>query len=411
MLRRGFSSLLPAALATLVLAGGGLAGTLEPWLRATAETDSLGLAPGRREIAAGLTASQGAWLLRLRDTYVSSDSGGMVPRGILAENDLEATLRFTAGPFYVRPGVRFRMEPGGTGIYSTLPGAVLGYRRSAASPSLRMGVQLPWSFDIDLYGRYASREYELDDTQEPIYWKEQLALASVSWRSPIGLGIGLAGFHRGSRSEDLDEYESDYNRLDIGVFTGPRTLPAIAQIMASAVYSLNDGLDHSDGELANRLVGHVRMVKAILPAASVSMDLKAFMDHSGDDFQLVGASGLARLGAQFLRGASVPSSASLSVHFTNNRFLTRRFEASTRVNIWRGICGTFAMDLRDGPTVSPIEPDDRQRVILKPGIEYILDTRLRLWVTFESERGDLSGIEEWSRVSGGLELSPGPLSI
>jgi hypothetical protein len=48
-------------------------------------------------------------------------------------------------------------------------------------------------------------------------------------------------------------------------------------------------------------------------------------------------------------------------------------------------------------------------VILRPGLEYIWDNRLRAWVVLERERTELDEIEEWSRIEAGIEYAPGAL--
>lgn len=388
------------------------AGGFQPWFRATLETDSSGLDPSRHEVTLGTIFHGGDWSAFLTDTYLSGDSGGFVPRSILAENDLVAGITYSPGAFHVRPGVRFRLEPGEDGTATALPGAVLAYRKSAISPSLRIGVELPWHTRVDLHGRYASRAYELEGTGEDATWTEQQAEASLAWASPIGLDFGVAGFYRRNSSDHVDDYSSEYSRLDVGITAGPGSLPATTQVMVGAVYSFNDGLDHSGGELADRLTGHARAVQALLPGASINLDLKTFLDHDEDGFRLAGSAVSLRATAQFLRTAAVPSDIGVAVQLTNTRFVTRRLEVTTRVNVWNGLCGTARVDLRDGPTTSSLASGGtRERVILAPGVEFIMGTLVRAWLTLKNERTELNGIESWSRVDAGIEFSPGVLSI
>ena len=394
----------------ILLSSTGSAGYLQPWLDATIETDSAGLEPARREISAGALLSHGDWLVTLTDTYLASDSGGAVPRSILAENDLIATVRYSHGPFVLGPGVRLRTEPGETGLFSILPDAIQAIRVGSSTPSLRLGVMLPWRLGVDVYGQYTTRSYDpLDPSRDgSVRYIDQLARAAVSWRSPAGLDLTVGGTYRRSHSDDLQDYESTFSSMELAVSAGPGSLPSTTQLMAGASFSLNDGVDHSGGDLPNRLVGHVRAVQALLPGSSISMDVKLIADQDPDEIRLVGTSASARLSAQFLRTASVPSLLWARALLTSTRFQARRLEIGTRVHLFRGLCGSLGMDLRDGPTVSPSSSGSgsRRRVILQPGIEFFWSDRLSFWFQLERERTELGEIEEWSRFSAGLEFAP-----
>lgn len=375
------------------------------FIRTTLETDSLELNPSRKEVTVGLTLSGSSWRFDLLDTFLSTDSGGIVPRRNLGENDLLMSGRWKTGSFILYPELRMRNRTE-DGLDLVLPGPQTGRMNSTLRPGMRITAELLQNLMLDVGGRYILGSFE--NSEEELDWNEIEGFGSVTWNTPTGPAISVGGVYHNSIFDDAGDYENDlsWKRIDIGISTGPGSLPAMTQIMGEIVYHIYYGENCFSSDIADRFTARVRAVKAIMPDVSMNMSLTSILDLDGDEFRYIGTGTSTRLTWHFWKDQQIPSSLSFGAQYTNTRFNTSRFETKGRFFISHGFCGIFRIDLRDGPTVSSIESNSRPRVVICPGIEYRYGKKLRVWASLENERTDLDGIKSWSRIRAGLEFAP-----
>lgn len=188
--------------------------------------------------------------------------------------------------------------------------------------------------------------------------------------------------------------------------SGPVSFPARTQVLADLQFTGWDGNDYLGMDLGDRVTCSARAVRWLTPRISLNITGRACFDRRDGEWTHSLGAGIARVNLFFGLPALNPSSLTLAGMYTSSAFTTSRFEASSRVKLYRGLYALFSGDFRSGPTVFPGAPATRRRVILGTGLEYRLGTTAVIWTRVENERTELAQIEDWARLEAGLEITP-----
>ncbi|NLP05474.1 hypothetical protein GX411_05965 [Candidatus Fermentibacteria bacterium] len=368
------------------------------------ESDSLGLDPGRRHAEWSGLLEGSRWEIGLRERILLSDSGGTVPRWLLGRSDLEAEARAWLGPVIVNPSVRWSREID-EGPMMILPvQAGEAFYRGFVRPALTAEASLPAGFSVSATGRMLDRSLEMPEGGSP-GWSAAQYGGTFEWRAPRGFELYAGGYSSSTDAGDLG-WNSDWSRLDAGVRSGPVSFPARTQVLADLQFTGWDGNDYLGMDLGDRVTCSARAVRWLTPRISLNITGRSCFDRRDGEWTHSLGAGIARVNLFFGLPALNPSSLTLAGMYTSSAFTTSRFEASSRVKLYRGLYALFSGDFRSGPTVFPGAPATRRRVILGTGLEYRLGTTAVIWTRVENERTELAQIEDWARLEAGLEITP-----
>ncbi|MBD3370079.1 hypothetical protein GF402_06935 [Candidatus Fermentibacteria bacterium] len=369
-------------------------------------SDSLSPSPARTEIEWFGRVAGDMWWVELEDSYLLSDSGGLVPRWNRTGND----LRFDGGvrleTITVSPDLRWvsRSESDSL-LLGEAPSSLLeqkGYIRPGGSIELN----LPGEVHLSGFGRTWMRDLS-DEKGVEAGWSTDSFGGTLSWTSPLGVILDVDGLSY-SHTADSPELDTEWSSLQVGLGTRPLSLPARTQIMASAGYRFNDGEDYLGDPLSNRVNLRLRAVQTPRPTFSYNVTLTtSFDNHHQEGWTQATTAGGVRAAVTFDRGATVPSNVVLGGMYTVSAISTARFELSSRLHVYRGLSVLLDGTFRRTPTDVPGAPAERRSATLGSGLEYRLGSYVRAWALIEHNRTELSENEAWGSMRGGLELYPG----
>ncbi len=393
----------------LAVTGFSLAGTLDSYLSFSYEGDSLGFGSGRRRANLGFRYDGGAWNLEVDESFISSDSGGIVPRYLRCTSETDIDLRVVTSIFLFNPDFRYCFDPdeGAEQILPVTAGVAL--RKGYMRPGMALGIDLPGNLYLDAHGHYWNRDIESDEGAE-IAWTEIRYGGGLTWETPWGFNLSTSGLKHSTSAGDI-AYEPEWTRVDVAVSTAPRQFPTMTSVVAEMKYSIFDGEDFLNNPLADRVTARIRAVQNISPELALNMTVTTVFDLEEGLTRTAANKGAVRLIYHFLKSGDVPSSLSLGGQYTTSSIETSRLDLAFRINVWKGLSVLLNTDLWEGPTSVPGASASRQKVTLGAGLEYRLTNSFLVWATVEQERTDFSEIEVWERIRTGLEFYPGRFSF
>jgi hypothetical protein len=390
-----------------ILPAAAMAVSMDSYFSTSYEGDSLTFSIGRHKLDLDLYISQGPWSLEVEESFISSDSGGIVQRYLnsMLESDLD--FRYTTGPALINPDFRYVMHMV-DGSEQILPASAgVAVRKGYMRPGIALGVDLPGN--LSLNGRFLYWDRDIDaENGDPIAWTESRYGGGLIWETPWGFDASVNGVAHNTTADDID-YESDWSRLDFALSTLPKQLPTRTQVMAEIRYSVLDGDDYLDNPIASRMTGRIRAVQQFSPVFSLNMTVTSTFDFDDGETRTAATQGAARLVYQFRKSGDVPSSLSVGGQYTTSSIETSRLDIGSRINVWRGLSLLLNTDFWEGPTSVPGAGATRKKVVLGAGLEYRIIDNLLVWAKVEQERSDFSEVEVWERLSTGLEFYPGRL--
>jgi hypothetical protein len=369
------------------------------------QTDSLGLQPGRRLVVWDGTLSGSAWQVEVVERWLEADSGGLVPRWYLGRNDLQADVRARFGPVSLNPSVRWNTETE-EGPAAVLPGSAgLVNDRGFLRPRMVLSAGLPSGFGITAEASILRRDLETPAMVDPD-WSCRNFGGRLYYDLPSSIFTVYAGGSSTAQRAEGIGWEGDWSRIDAGFSTSPVTLPSRTQLVSDFRFSSFDGQNYLGNNLGEKLVCSVRAVRWLTPALSVNMTARAGFDHRDERWSNSLAAGIARINVILGRPSNVPSMITFAGQYAVTAITSYRFEAASRIRLYRGLCATLSGDYRSGPTILAGAGPDRTRIILGSGLEYRFGTTAVLWARVENERTRLAGVENWGRIEAGLEITP-----
>ena len=382
--------------------------TLDGWMDYQTGGDSLSPLPGRLELGGMLSGN--SWTFVLDERYSHRDSTGITPRVLGSYSVTDADLAIEAGPVTLNPDVRWTVDLGEIPEMVLPDAAGAAFRRGSIRPGLTLRGSLAGSVELFASGRYLNRDLEQADGYD-LDWAETRLEGGASWATPWGPTFTVAGLGRNIRS-DFIGYDVSWSRIDLGLGLAKDGLPLDLQVQGEISYSIYDGTDYTDRDIADRLTGRVRLTRMVIPSyLTVNTTFEAVFDVDGDDFRTACTSGEARVLYRLPITTVVPSTVSLTGKLALSSIRTSWLELFTRVNVWRGLSLLADARLRETPTDVQLAGPYRQRLTFGPGLEYRFGEQVRLWGLVEQERTNLQEVEVWWRMRAGLELYPGTLSF
>jgi len=398
-------------LAVLSLASAALAGTLLSSISYGIQTDSMSLSPARRLLELHSRVYAGPVEIRLRDRFLDSDSGGLVPRMYQGRNDLLAEAAVTVGFVQVRPGIRWNVETS-RGPDITLPAiAGLARDRGFSEPFVGLTADLPWRFRADGRGWMTWRDLETDPLGIQPAWKTKTAMGSLSWTCPRRITTFTVGGASSRTTADSIGYSNGWDRADFSVAFGPAVLPARTQLVGGVSVSAWDGENYLYGDLGTRVQCSLRAVRWLTPDLSLDMTGQTAFDHREGVWSTAASAGGARLIWTTRKTELVPTSLMIGGRLTASAIQTARLESLSRVHVVAGLAALLSADFWTGPSVTPGGFASRRKVVLGGGLEYRFTRDAIVWAKVETERTLLGQTRDWSRISAGAEFVPPLLSF
>jgi hypothetical protein len=395
-------------LIALLVPAAGLSVSLDSWMDYQTGGDSLSPLPGR--LALGGMLSGRNWTLVLDERYSHRDSTGLTPRVLGSYSVTDADLVIETGPLTVNPDVSWTVDLGDKPEIVLPAAAGIAFRRGSIRPGLTLSGSLPGNIELFASGRYLNRDMEQEDGFD-LDWAETRIGGGASWGTPWGPTLTVAGSGRNIRS-DFIGYDVSWSRVDLTLGMEKQGLPLDLRVQGQIGFSIYDGTDYTDREIADRLTGRVRLTRMIIPDyLTVNTTLETVFDMDGDNFRTACTSGEARMLYRLPIRTAVPSTVSLTGKLAISSIRTAWLELFTRVNVWRGLSLLADARLRETPTDIQMAGPYRQRLTFGPGLEYRFGERARVWGLVEQERTNLQEVEVWWRLRAGLELYPGTLSF
>lgn len=391
--------LLPSALTAV---------TLDGWMDYQTGGDSLSPLPGRLEVGGMLSGED--WTLVLDERYSHRDSTGLTPRvlGSYAVTDVDLVLE--AGPVTVNPDVRWTADLGDKPEMVLPAAAGLAFRQGSIRPGITLSGTLPGSVEVFASGRYLNRDLELEDGTGPD-WTETRLGGGAAWTTPWGPVFTVSGIGRSILSDSIG-FDASWSRLDLGLQVLRDGLPLDLQVQGLATFSIYDGADYTDRDIANRLTGRVRLTRMVIPQyLTVNTTFETVFDVDGDCFRTACTSGEVRVLYRLPVRTAVPSTVCLTGKLAHSSIRTAWLGLFTRMNVWRGLSLLGDATLRETPTDVQMAGPNRQRLTFGPGVEYRFGENARVWGLVEQERTNLQEVEVWWRLRAGLELYPGTLDL
>lgn len=395
-------------IAILILSFVGLGAELTQYGGVTFRSDSMPGSRARTELTWAAVLRTGSLELAVEDEYLTSDSGGTVPRWTRGENDLLVSARASFDRFLLRPDLRWRTAVEGDSILLGVPFADPISQGDVIRPGGTLEADLG-SVHLYGFGRYWTRDMYTADGLEA-GWTSTGYGGGGTWTTPMGAILGVSGVSR-SHHADFGELYSDWSRLDLSLASRPLQLPARTMVMADLEYSLYTGEDYTGAEIADRVSGRVRAVQSLSTTVSYNMTMAVAMDHHEDHWTV--AKGMAGARMLFIldRGGRVPSTLNIGSSFSSSVLSTTCLDIFSRAHIYRGVSLLGRIDARRTPTDIAGAPETRRSLVLGGGLEYQMGKNLRCWTMIEQERTEYQEVENWGRFRAGLDVFPGVLEL
>jgi hypothetical protein len=382
--------------------------TLDSYVSAVYEGDSLGFSAGRHRIELDALVTGRSWDASLDGSFTGSDSSAVIPRYLLRSIDTDLDFSYRPGAFVINPDFRYSFHPGDSTQIIFPASAGTGVRNGFMRPGLLLGADIPGDITLSGVVHYWDRDVE-DENGEAVSWTELRYGGGLAWRSPWGFDLSASGVFHDTKIEDLD-YDTDWSRLDFAVSTEPRNIPTLTHVTAEVRYSVLDGDDYLGSPIASRLTGRIRAVKEFNPFLSLNMTVTSAIDFDDGTTRLASNQGAARLVYNWgRRPGLVPSSISIGGQVTGSVIETRRVDLASRINLYGGLSLLVNAGVWEGPTSVAGAAPTRKKILYGGGFEYRILQSLLVWATVSQERSDLAEIEVWERLDMGVEFNPGRL--
>ncbi|OPL17744.1 MAG: hypothetical protein AVO35_08770 [Candidatus Aegiribacteria sp. MLS_C] len=383
--------------------------TLDSWLNFTTGGDSLSPQLGTLDIG-GLLQGNG-WGVLLQEKHVSMDTTGVVDRVLNSYSRTDLDISIQAGPVRINPDLVWTVDLGDDEPELVLPvQGGIAYREGSLRPGLGIEAQVSENLKFFADGFYWSRDIVHEDGSD-LGWTDTRFSGGATWDSPWIASLTVAGLTHNTVADYID-YDNTWNRYDVSVALHPSTLPRNMYVTGEVTYSVYDGRDFLDAEIADRLTSRVRLMQmGIIPSISVNTIFESSVDFDGETVRNACTALESRLVWRFLRDREVPSAVILSGRLTRSSIRTEKAGIFSRINIYRGLSLLAEAEARVTPTSVAGAGPDRQRYVFGPGLEYQFGNRARIWGIVEQERTDLTRNENWWRIRSGLEFYPGTVSF
>ncbi len=392
----------------LLLPAMAMAVSVDGWMDIQTGGDSLSPQMGRMDLGGLLKGSN--WSLVVHQRFSHGDSTGIVPRILNTYSRTDVDFSIEAGPVSINPDVCWTVDIGDKKPEIVLPGqAGVAYREGFIRPGL--GIEAAVSEDIHLFARglYWNRDLKQEDDYD-LAWTETRLSGGVTWDSPWGPSLTVAGLSHTTSSDYID-YESTWNRVDINIALQPQSLPFNMFVNGDVTYSTYDGSDFLDHDIADRLTSRIRLVQMVFPSVSVNATFESVIDFDDGITRSACTSTESRIVYRFMRSREIPSVVVLSGKLSRSSIRTERAGIFTRINLYRGLSILFDAEARVTPTSVAGAGPDRKRSVLGPGLEYQFGTTARIWGMIEQERTNLETNQNWWRIRAGLEFYPGTFNF
>lgn len=382
--------------------------TLDGWMDYQTGGDSLSPLPGRLDLGGMLSGS--GWTFTLEERYSHRDSTGITPRVLGSYSTTDADFMIEAGPVTVNPDLRWVSDLGDKPEMVLPMAAGVASREGYIRPGLTVSAAISESVRLFASGRYWNRDLVQEDGYD-LDWAETRIGGGASWTSPWGPTLTVSGVGRNIRS-DFIGYDASWSRVEVALGLDRRGLPLDLQMQSQVSYSIYDGSDYTDRDIADRLAGRIRLTRMIIPDYfTVNTTFETVFDIEGDCARTACTSGEARMLYRLPFRTTVPSTVVLTGKLSQSSIRTAWLELFTRINVWRGLSLLADARLRETPTDIQMAGPNRQRLTWGPGLEYRAGDVVRVWGIVEQERTELQEVDVWWRVRAGLELYPGTLTF
>ncbi len=382
--------------------------SFDGWANMQTGGDSLSQKMGRLDLGGLLKG--GDWTFIIHERLSHGDSTGIVPRILNTYSRMDADFTIAAGPVTINPDVCWTVDLGDERPEIVLPlQAGVAHREGFIRPGL--GIEADVTEDIHLFSRGLYWERDLlreDDTS--LDWTEIQVSGGVTWNSPLGPSLTIAGLTHKAVSDIID-YRSVWNRVDIKLGILPQSLPASMFVGGDVTYSIYDGSDFLNHNIADRLTSRIRLVQMVFPAVSVNTTFESVIDFDDGVTRNACTSLESRVLYRFMKNRDVPSVVVLSAKLSRSSIRTERAGIFSRINIYKGLSLLLDAEARVTPTSFAGAGPFRKRYTFGPGLEYQLGTIARIWGIVSQERTNLNRNENWWRVRAGLELYPGSFNF
>lgn len=381
--------------------------TLDSWMDMQTGGDSLSLQPGRLEVGGMLSGNN--WTITLHEKFSHGDSTGLVPVFLNKYSQTDLDIRFDAGPVTINPDLCWTVDIGDKPEMVLPRQAGVACREGFIRPGL--GIEARVSDGIHLFARglYWNRDLKQADEYD-LAWTETRISGGFSWEMFHGHLLTVSGLNHRTNSDFID-YESSWSRFNLSISAENQPLPVQVYIDGDITYSLYQGTDYSEADLADRLTSRIRLTRMVAPSVSVNTTFESVLDFDDGVTRSACTSAESRIIYHFMRSREIPSAIVLSGKISRSSIRTERATLFSRINLFKGLSLLLNAEARVTPTSVAGADDSRKRVVFGPGLEYQLGTTLRVWGIIEQERTNLQENENWWRIRMGLELYPGSLNL
>lgn len=386
-----------------------LAVTLDGWMNVETGGDSLSPRMGDLELGGFLQG--GSWNVLLQEKYTSMDTTGVVERVVnsYSRTDIDITVR--SGPVTINPDLVWTVDMGDDKPRLVLPvQAGTAHREGFVRPGLGIDADLNETLRLFARGLYWDRDMIQEDGND-LSWTDYRVGGGATWDTPWRTSLTVSGLTH-STTADYIGYDNTWNRYDVSIALHPRSLPRNMYFSGDVTYSVYDGVDYLDRDIADRLISRVRLMQmGILPSVSVNTSFESVLDFEDGTVRGACSSLESRLVWQFRKNRVIPSAVVLSGRLTRSSIKTERACVFSRINLYRGLSLLFDAEARVTPTSIAGAGPDRQRYVFGPGLEYQFGNTARIWGVVEQERTDLDRNQNWWRIRSGLEFYPSQVSF
>lgn len=385
-----------------------IAVSLDGWMNVQTGGDSLSPQMGRGDLGGLLKGDN--WNLIIHQRFSHEDTTGVVPRILNTYSRTDVNFLIEAGPVLINPDVCWTVDLGDNKPEIVLPGqAGVAYREGFIRPGL--GIEANISEDIHLFARglYWNRDLKPEDDYD-LAWTETRISGGVTWDSPWGTSLTVAGLNHKTSSDFID-YEATWSRIDVNIAVQPQSLPVNMFVSGDMTYSAYDGSDFNDHDIADRLTSRVRLVQMVIPSVSVNTTFESVIDFDDGITRSACTSAESRIVYRFMRSHDIASSILVFGKLSRSSIRTERAGIFSRINLYRGLSILFDAEARVTPTSVAGAGPDRKRYVFGPGLEYQFGNTARIWGIVEQERTNLAANQNWWRFRAGLEFYPGSFSF
>ena len=383
-----------------------MAVSLDGWIDIQTGGDSLSPQMGRGNLGGMLKG--GNWSLVVNQRFSHEDSTGVVPRILNTYSRTDVDFSIEAGPVTINPDVCWTVDLSDKKPEIILPlQAGVAYREGFIRPGLGIEADVSESIHLFARGMYWNRDLTQEDDYD-LAWTETRISGGITWDTPLGPSLSVAGLNHKTSSDFID-YEASWSRIDVNLAVQPQALPINMFISGDVTYSIYDGLDFNDHDIADRLTSRVRLVQMVIPSVSVNATFESVIDFDDGVTRSACTSLESRVVYRFMRSRDITSSVVLFGKLSRSSIRTERAGIFSRVNLFRGLSILLEAEARVTPTSVAGAGPDRKRYVFGPGLEYQFGTAARIWGMVEQERTNLVTNQNWWRFRAGLEFYPGSL--